>query len=399
MSKSSVSENIISEELIKVVKDFVKDIITTFPEVKDDINDQLKDVLLHKTTKEIQENINIKMLYKHINNIYPERFFDILYKNEEIFKEKKNDEDDYEEINTYFLPGLNFKKIWHCSYISDQTKETIWKYLQLILFSVVNNVNSQDSFGDTAKLFEAINEDELKEKLEETMKHLQDVMGSETASEGAPSMEGLPNPEDIQGHINGLLNGKLGQLAQEIAEETAGELNIDTENASSVNDVFQKLFKNPTKIMGLVKSVGSKLDDKIKAGDIKESEIMQEATEMLNKMKDMPGMGNIQSMLKKMGMPNMPGMGKGKVNVGAMQSALNQNLKKAQRKEKMLKQLDERKKQELLKKQQPSVPEKPDLTDEQIEELIFSIEGDKPEKSSRVSNNTNKKKKKKGKKK
>ena len=42
----------------------------------------------------------------------------------------------------------------------------------IILFSVSKNVNSQESFGDT-KLFEAINEDELKTKLEETMKDME----------------------------------------------------------------------------------------------------------------------------------------------------------------------------------------------------------------------------------
>ena len=34
-------------------------------------------------------------------------------------------------------------------------------------------LNSGESFGDTAKLFEAINEDELKTKLEETMKDME----------------------------------------------------------------------------------------------------------------------------------------------------------------------------------------------------------------------------------
>ena len=69
-------------------------------------------------------------------------------------------------------------------------------------------------------------------------------------------MDKLPNPDDIQGHINGLLDGKLGNLAKEIAEETASDLNIDMENATSVNDVFQNLFKNPGKLMGLVQNVG-----------------------------------------------------------------------------------------------------------------------------------------------
>ena len=54
-------------------------------------------------------------------------------------------------------------------------EDVIWKYLQLILFSVAGDLESRESFGDTAKLFEAINEDELKSKLEETMKGMGDL--------------------------------------------------------------------------------------------------------------------------------------------------------------------------------------------------------------------------------
>ena len=35
------------------------------------------------------------------------------------------------------------------------------------------------------------------------------------------------------------------------------------EGATSVDDVFKRLFTNPTKLMDLVKNVGSKLDNKI----------------------------------------------------------------------------------------------------------------------------------------
>ena len=44
--------------------------------------------------------------------------------------------------------------------------------------------------------------------------------------------------------------------------------------------------------MGLVKNIGSKLDAKIKSGEIKESEILQEASALMEKMKEMPGMGD-----------------------------------------------------------------------------------------------------------
>ena len=131
-----------------------------------------------------------------------------------------------------------------------------------------------------------------------------------------------------------MLDGKLGKLAKEIAEETAQDLNMDMENVTDMKDVFQRLVKNPTKLMGLVKTVGDKLDTKIKSGDIKESELIAEATEMMNKMKNMPGMGNIQSMLNKMGMGNLGGLG-GKVNAGAMEAELNKKMKTAKMKERM----------------------------------------------------------------
>ena len=139
------------------------------------------------------------------------------------------------------------------------------------------------------------------------MENLQNMMDGSNPIIDVSGIDHLPNPDDIQDHINGLLDGKLGSLAKEIAAETAEELNFDAENATSVNDVFKNLLKNPTKLMGLVKNVGGKLDNKIKSGEIKESELMQEASDLLSKMKDMPGMGDIQSMLKKMGMGGLGG--------------------------------------------------------------------------------------------
>jgi hypothetical protein len=125
-----------------------------------------------------------------------------------------------------------------------------------------------------------------------------------------------------------MLGGKIGNLAKEIAEETAGDLDIDLENGSSVNDVFQKLFKNPAKLMDLVKNVGGKLDDKIKNGDIKESELLEEASDFINNMKNVPGMGNLESLFKKMGVPGANATG-GKMDLGAMQRQMEENMKQA----------------------------------------------------------------------
>ena len=131
-----------------------------------------------------------------------------------------------------------------------------------------------------------------------------------------------------------MLDGKLGRLAKEIAEETAESINMDMENVTDMKDVLNNLIKNPAKLMGLVKNVGEKLDTKLKSGDIKESELIAEATEIMNKMKNMPGMVDIQSMLSKMGLGGLGGLG-GKVDVNAMEAQMNRNLKMAQTKERM----------------------------------------------------------------
>jgi hypothetical protein len=240
------------------------------------------------------------------------------------------------DIDTEFLPHIHFKNLWQFD-ISQKTRDTIWKYLQLILFSIIGTLENSDAFGDSAKLFEAINGEDFKNKLEETLSQMQGLFDSHSSENSDASFnipEGMPNAEDIHEHINGMLDGQLGKLAKEIAEETASNLNIDMENVTDMKDVFSNLVKNPTKLMGLVKSVGDKLDSRIKSGEIKESELISEATDIMNKMKNMPGMENIQSMLGKMGIPGLGGKG-AKMNMGAMEAQMNKNLKAAKMRERM----------------------------------------------------------------
>jgi len=238
--------------------------------------------------------------------VYPERFFDLLYHNEDIFTD--------EAINTNFLPGIDFSDAWSQD-LSDNTRTVIWKYLQLIMFSVVTQENDSSNFGDTAKLFEAIDEEELKKKLEETMSQMAGIFdgsgveGMFSGNEG----EELPNPEDIHSHLSEMMEGKLGKLAAEITEQTLKEMDPDLADMTDVGDVFEAL------------------DAKLKSGEIKESELMEEAADFMAKMKDMPGMKNMQQMFGKMGMPT----GGANVNMGAMQGKMRQNIRAAKQKERM----------------------------------------------------------------
>jgi hypothetical protein len=78
---------------------------------------------------------------------------------------------------------------------------------------------------------------------------------------------------------------------------------------------------------------------------MKESELLQEASEIMQKMKSMPGMGDLQAMLAKMGMGHMMpgGAGGGKMNTSAMKANLDRNIKAAKNKERMLAKLETRK--------------------------------------------------------
>ena len=377
-------ELVIPEEFSKIIIDFVNDIKNTFPEVEKLIEKWWKPIEFFDYVENEEERqvaikksheVSIVFLFKFCQKKYPSHFFEILYQNNDIFKEES-------EVDTEFLPHIHFKNLWNFD-ITDKTRETIWKYLQLILFSVVSSINNKEAFGDSAKLFEAINEDDFKSKLEETLTQMQDLFdmsGNNDMSSDNPApsfnMENIPNPDQIHEHISGMLGGKLGQLAKEIAEETASDLNLDMDNVGDMKDIFNKLIKNPTKLMSLVKNVTDKLDTRIKSGEIKESEIMSEASDILNKMKNMPGMGNIQQMLGKMGMAGLGGKG-GKLNVNAMEAQLNRNMKAAQTKERIRAKAEasrlakEKQNQNQSQSQQENNSNlKHDMTNEQIEKII-----------------------------
>ena len=150
----------ISKEVYKILRDFIRDLLTTFPECKESLHPGLKAI-----TDNNEDDPAIVEVVEHCKNLYPTKFFDILYQKTEIF-----DSDD----PLYFLPGIDFRHLWKLD-ISDNTRTIIWKYLQLILFSVVNLQDSKETFGDAAKLFDTIDEQEFKDKLEETIEQMTEV--------------------------------------------------------------------------------------------------------------------------------------------------------------------------------------------------------------------------------
>jgi hypothetical protein len=332
-----------SEEFRKIIDDFTRDLSISFPEYKKQF-----------------ESIDYLSYHKHCKSVYPENFFNILYENNELFDDVKS---------KFLLPNIDFYRIMNDEGLSDASKKTIWKYLQLVLFCVCNGVNDKKDFGDANYLFEAIDENELHGKIQETMNEMKNVfmnmstdmsmgdmedfanvfsdmsgafMDSSFNAEGSESsnmFENMMDADQMKDHLSGIMNGKIGNLAKEIAEEAAKELGIDEENMTPEDQqsFMKNLFKNPMKLLNIVKNIGAKLEEKFKSGDLKESELLEEAKDIMDKMKDMPGLKN---MMNSMGL-NPGGKFDFKGMAGRMQSSMRQAKQRERMQEKLKKRQEE----------------------------------------------------------
>jgi len=333
-SEQTVPE--VPEKFRPTIVDFCSDLSTTFPEFA---------YLWKRWTDPACPDEEIQHLYFYCLTVYPERFFDILNQNAELFSIENSD-------NTAFLPNVEFKMLFNCQGVSEKTRQTIWKYLQVILFIIVGSVKDSNQFGDAAaNLFDGIDETDLQDKLKDAMASIATFFqgsegsidptneGSSDPTQGAedpfnPNMQAafekafsfmnqegdegsstrpdpkgprpsnLPKPEDIHDHLKSLFDGKIGTLAKELAEDIgqdlADSLGGDLSDMKSTKDVFAKLMQNPQKISGLVKTVGEKLNQKMAAGDISKEDIMNEAGDMMRRMKDMGGVDQFADMFKNM---------------------------------------------------------------------------------------------------
>jgi len=357
----------ISEEFKVVIKEFINDILITFPEYQGIMNKWWNP----------EDEKSISYIYNYCVSVYPERFFEILYQNVDLFSKESN-------YNTEFLPGISFRYLWSCN-ISDKTRETIWKYLQLILISLIGTIKDKSLFGDTSKLLENMNETEFKNKLEETMNNIQSVFSNKETDNDSDNKNNsnkdfqLPSSDHLHEHMSTMLNGKLGSLAKEIAEETVNDFNIDMNDETvDPQQLLQKLFSEPEKLMNLVKTVGSKLDDKIKNGDMNQSELFSEASNMFNQMRNVPGMDNIQEMIAKMG---LGGGKKTKINKNAMET----KIKLMNTRDKLKKKAEERHMNKILTEAAEDIFKNNNSNKKLSDEELVSLFKEKEKKSSKKS--------------
>jgi hypothetical protein len=398
----------VPSNLRSIITDFTSDLSVVFPEYA---------FMWSKWSS--ASDAEYEKLYAHCLAIYPERFFDIMYTNADIF-------DAGSKHNVDFLPDVDFRLLFNCPGVSEKTKTSIWKYLQLILFTAVGSVNDPKRFGDAANIFEAMDENELQSKMAETLESVGEFfknmeyeeadtrkeaeenasMGTEDAHgaegpEGSDGAEGsdaeelsnamkdifeslhknagknagtnangekpglkLPNPEVLKEHLKTLLDGKIGKLAKEFTDEFTHDLKdffdeTDEVNMKSSKDVLMKLIKDPKKMVLILKKITTKLQERMKRGDISQEELMAEMAGLMEKMKDMGGGADFADMMKGLaGTPFMKMFEKGLGGGAKMDmNKLNQMSKQAEMKERLRKKMEMKKKaQQAVSLNQDSVP-------------------------------------------
>lgn len=387
-----------------IIADFTRDLSVVFPEYS------------HQW-----QNLNMETVYPYCLAIYPERFFDILYSNADIFAKDS-------KTNVAFLPNVDFRVLYNCEGVSENTRTSIWKYLQLILFTLLGSVKDSKGFGKSANIFEAMGEDELQSKMAETLAGISDFFktseGSEEEEEVPDLMDAskfaetfgktmdemndafnkgssnedsegknegsgfkMPNPEELHEHMKGLLEGKLGKLAKEFTEEFTNDIQDiftekDTENMKSSKDILMQIIKNPQKMVLIFKKLAGKLQDKMKNGDISQEELMQEMTGIMEKMKGMGGgNGDLAELMKSMkDLPFMKMLEKtmgGKVDM----NALNRMTSQTATKDRMKKKLEQRQQAKAFAQEQAQNQSTAKIIETGANNYVVKIGEEKQEKS------------------
>ena len=362
---------------------------------------------------------SINNVYEYCKHTFAIRSIDILYQNEDIFLNKANVKVTNDSVvSTVFLPDIEFSDLYDDD-TSQQTKQTLWKYLQLILFNIITSIDDVSFFGDSLELLKIIDSENFSAKIQSTVEELSNMFSfkgsrvpktnSRNKKEGGEGVEGeegdegegveddegegggipdmsnlfdisgsafgmfntmfndlsntmfndfsnnfretsdsaqndynIPDKEELFSHLNNLINGKIGSLAKEIAEETSKDFNLEADNIGDVNDILKGFMKNPSKMLGLIDNINKKINSKMKDGSIKESELLEEATEIFKNMKNMPGMNNFNDILKSMNLDKVMPKG-GKINPNTFQNMMEQNVKMSKMKERMRKKADSNK--------------------------------------------------------
>lgn len=241
--------------------------------------------------KDLRKNANLKKViskgypaFHHDSDAYFNEFKSV---GEKLFPVLCDDFSGVAEIaDVEFVRGVTFKQVFD---VCNEEKDTINKYLfTLLLVWLVDSRDDLEIHAIITKLT-AIEHDpsstDISDIFDEDVSRLLQMIASRTKVDEntIPGIEDLidGNPDDI---MNMLSNSKIGNMAKEIADDLATASEDDS--------------KDMAKMIGRVtEKIGSKLQN----GEITQTDLMNEAMQMMSKLKPSGDlMKNVSHLMKNM---------------------------------------------------------------------------------------------------
>lgn len=201
--------------------------------------------------------------------------------------------------------GVTISNLVSAEGISEKSIQAVLSHIQTLYLLGAHTFqydlegsDAQASFHEFLEEFSNVTDEEMEESLRDHSKELLAMFHNLSKHMEENDAENAERLGDAIPGLKGLLDGKIGELAKSIASEIKPEeFGLGSlEELKSPQDVFDKILKKPQKLMSVVKKVGSKVQDKIKSGEINQHELMAEATKM---MESMEGSEMFSSMMKK----------------------------------------------------------------------------------------------------
>jgi hypothetical protein len=207
------------------------------------------------------------------------------------------------------IPGIQIGKYW--VELSNTTKDTVWKYLNLMLLAGAKHVRALDRSAKLAHMEEAsgttdlsgtditseiakrLRDPKVRDQVMETIRETMEAIPDETDEDVDP-IERLKAVESLIGDLRGT---QLGKIIEEIASDLSGDISPEALGLPAEADLKSMgpqdligLLAKPDlmkRVMGIVSKVGDNLNRRMESGDLDREALAREGQEVLAKSQDL----------------------------------------------------------------------------------------------------------------
>ena len=237
--------DLITQQFYEYLEKFLKELSKSSKDLKKLISKDYKKINNEKYLNEIKDNI-------------------YLYKKNFLGKEEELDKF-FEDNNVELLKGINISDIWSKS--DSDNKNAIIQYIKVFVFMFESSNKNTDKENTIKE-----NTDKENDTSEE-----EDISNDDSGFEEMLKKSLLDNDENMKSFYESL--SKEDNSIVGLARNIACELKDDSEGGL---ENMMNLFKDGQGLNSLVSKITSKLDNKLKTGELDQTQLLSDAQKMMS---------------------------------------------------------------------------------------------------------------------